>query len=95
MRPVGVWVRREGLEPRTTHTQSRDQLIMMLVCWFALAPNRSVTVSVNVKVPLVVGVPSIRFPLLARITLRPGGSCPAVTAHEYGVDPPLANKFWK
>lgn len=72
-----------------------NQLMVMLVCCDALAPNLSVTVNVNVKVPAVVGVPSTRFPFEALTNLVPGGNCPAVMDQVYGVAPPLAKRFWK
>ena len=55
------------------------QLTVILNCWEACTPVLSVTVSVNVKVPFVVGVPLIVVPPFDPLTTaRPGGSCPAV-----------------
>jgi hypothetical protein len=54
-------------------------------CW--AGEEESVTCTVKLDWPLLVGVPLI-VPLLPR--LRPGGSDPDVTVHEYGVVPPEA-----
>src|SRR6266536_4322962 len=55
------------------------QVTVMLNCWEACAPVLSVTVSVNVNVPFVVGVPLMVVPPFDPLTsARPGGSCPAV-----------------
>ena len=50
--------------------------------------DESVAVTVNEKVPAVVGVPLI-WPLV-KLSVRPAGSAPLVTAQLYGVVPPLA-----
>jgi len=64
---------------RGTNPDRTGQLTVMLNCWEACAPVLSVTVSVNVNVPFVVGVPLMVVPPFDPLTsARPGGSCPAV-----------------
>ena len=54
-------------------------------CWLAVKPRLSVTTTVNVKVPMAVGVPErnpeFKMPM-------PGGWLP-VMVNTYGGDPPL------
>jgi len=52
----------------------------------AVAPMLSVTRTVNVNVPAVVGVPLSTHP---ELKLSPGGSVPPMIAHTYGGTPPL------
>jgi hypothetical protein len=49
--------------------------------------EESVTCTVKLEGPALVGVPLIVPPLLK---LRPAGNAPEVTVHEYGVVPPVA-----
>jgi hypothetical protein len=57
-------------------------------------PKLSVTVTLNEKLPLAVGVP-VMAPL-EEISERPPGSDPDVTVQfEYGIAPPLAVRFWE
>jgi hypothetical protein len=53
----------------------------------------SVTMTVKVKVPTVVGVPETRPVELAM--LRPGGSDPAVIDQVYGGVPPVTVMVWE
>ena len=54
----------------------------------ATLPTESVTETVNVNVPEVVGVPEIT-PVTAEID-RPGGRAPLAILHVYGGTPPVA-----
>ena len=64
---------------RGTTTCRTGQVTVMLNCWEACVPVLSVTVSVNVNVPFVVGVPLMVVPPFDPVTsARPGGSWPAV-----------------
>ena len=65
---------------------------MMLPCSVAWAPRLSVTLTVNVNVPAVVGVPVIEIGGAAD-SARPGGSAPAAIAALYGPKPPERKKF--
>src|SRR5260370_30866691 len=68
-----------GNDLRGTNPDRTGQLTVMLNCWEACAPVLSVTVSVNVNVPFVVGVPLMVVPPFDPLTsARPRGSCPAV-----------------
>ena len=55
-------------------------------------PALSVTATVKVNVPAVVGVPEIPAGGLAS-SFRPGGSWPDGIDHVYGCTPPSAKKF--
>ena len=59
---------------------------LMAVCGVGLA--LSVTVTVKLNVPAVVGVPSITPVTASRV--RPVGSAPTVMLQVYGVVPPVA-----
>jgi hypothetical protein len=60
--------------------------------WFAVAPLASVTRTVKLLVPPVVGVPLITP--VAVFNVSPAGRLPTVTAHVYGVLPPVAASVW-
>jgi hypothetical protein len=62
-----------------------------MVAW---APVLSVTLTVNVKVPALVGVPVIEIGGDDE-RLRPGGSCPEEIDAVYGPTPPERKKFCK
>jgi len=47
-------------------------------CFVAVAPELSLTCTVKVPLPAVVGVPEIVFPLM----LSPAGSVPLLTDHD-------------
>lgn len=66
----------------------------MLPASFACELALSVTLTVKLYVPGVVGVPVIDAGADAD-RLSPGGSCPAAIDHVYGCTPPLAKKFCK
>lgn len=61
----------------------------MLKLCVAVPELASVTLATKEDVPAVVGVP-LRDPVLSRLT--PEGSDPPETLHEYGEDPPLAER---
>src|SRR5260370_35021493 len=91
---------RKHLQAIDTHlniwlmTYRTGQFTVMLNCWEAFTPVLSVTVSVNVKVPVAVGVPLIVVtPFDPLVTARPGGSCPAVIDQVQAWHPPLP-KGW-
>lgn len=65
----------------------------LMTIWRGCVPDRfaeSVALTVKLNVPDAVGVPVIA-PLLARV--KPAGSAPALTDHEYGGVPPVALRF--
>src|SRR4029079_1198048 len=55
-------------------------------------PWLSVTVAVNVKLPVLVGVPAMR-PVEA-VSVRPSGRLPEVTLQVYGAVPELTESVW-
>jgi hypothetical protein len=57
----------------------------------ANAPRESVTRTVKVNVPAVVGVPVIRPGLAA--SSSPGGGSPETSVHVYSGTPPSAKRF--
>jgi hypothetical protein len=57
-----------------------------------VAPLSSVTWTVKLLVPAVVGVPEITP--VAGLRLSPAGRLPTVIAHAYGVLPPAAASVW-
>ncbi len=66
----------------------------MLNCFVAdfLGEDESSTLTVNVDVPVVVGVPDIAPELFK---LRPAGRLPEETDQVYGVVPPVAARDWE
>jgi hypothetical protein len=60
----------------------------------AWVPVLSVTLTVNVNVPAVVGVPEMEAGGDGA-RLRPGGSCPEAMDQVYGATPPERKKFCK
>jgi len=62
-------------------------MLSVLLAWRA-GFELSVTRTVKVNVPMVVGFPEI-FPV-DEASLRPGGRLPPVVDHVYGVVPPVA-----
>lgn len=68
------------------------QLMVMLPSSVVRVPVLSVTATVNVNVPAVVGVPE--SPAGGdEASLSPGGICPEMIDHVYGRTPPSAKKF--
>src|SRR5260370_203076 len=66
--------------------------MVMLPCSSACTPVLSVTRTVNVNVPAVVGVPE-RTAGGDAARLSPGGSCPAAMDQMYCATPPARKKF--
>ena len=62
--------------------------ILVLICTLAMFVAESVTVTVKVAVPTVVGVPLI-VPVV-ELRVNPAGSEPVVTDQVYGLTPPVA-----
>ena len=62
-------------------------LTVMLRLPMAVWPAESVTVTVKLNVPAVVGLPEIVPEVL---NASPGGRLPVVTVQVYGADPPVA-----
>jgi hypothetical protein len=67
-------------------------VIVMLPGSVVCVPALSVTATVKVNVPAVVGVPESPAGAV-RSRVRPGSSCPAGIDQVYGWTPPLAKKF--
>ena len=65
-------------------------MLRLAVAVFAVGVSESVTVTVKFVVPEAVGVPEMTP--VAPLRARPAGKLPVVTAHEYGVMPPVACK---
>jgi hypothetical protein len=63
-------------------------ILRFAVAVFAVGVSESVTVTVKFVVPEAVGVPEMAP--VAALRVRPAGKLPVVTAHEYGVMPPVA-----
>ncbi len=62
---------------RGTNPYRTGQLTVMLNCWEVCTPMLSVTVSVNVKVPVAVGVPLMVVPPFDPVvSARPGAIVP-------------------
>ncbi len=71
-----------------------DQLTVMLLFSVACAPVLSVTPTVKLNAPAVVGVPEMKAGGDGE-RLRPGGSCPEAIDQVYGATPPERKKFCK
>jgi len=65
----------------------RPEAITRAKLWVAVAEELSVTRTVKLKVPALVGMPLIIPPLL---NVRPGGKPPDASDQLYGCTPPLA-----
>jgi hypothetical protein len=65
-------------------------MLRLLLAVRADGAVESVACKVNVAVPAAVGVPPI-WPVAA-FKVKPPGSAPELTDHEYGVVPPVADK---
>ena len=65
--------------------ETNSEKVRVAVC--AVGVELSVTVTVKEKFPAAVGVP-LKTP--AEESVTPAGSAPPVTAHVYGVFPPVA-----
>src|SRR3972149_4405203 len=67
-------------------------LTVMLSAFVAMALLSSVTCTVKLDTPAVVGMPLISP--VALLSVSPAGSVPTVSAHTYGVFPPAAVSVW-
>jgi hypothetical protein len=79
-----------GSDAVVTDKAGFTTMLRLAVAVLAVGVSESVTVTVKLEVPAVVGVPDIT-PVEA-LRIRPAGKLPVVTAHEYGVMPPVACK---
>ena len=67
---------------------ARPEATIRVNCWVARLPALSVTSTVNMKVPLVAGVPE-STPVVRFRAMLVGGE-PPLTSHWYGLVPPTA-----
>ena len=82
--PVGEPEERSGGLSTTALTAIESCLVTV-----ACGESESLAWTVNVEVPVAVGVPDIRP---AEESERPGGREPAVMDHVYGLVPPIAER---
>ena len=71
-----------------------DGWMVMLLCSVVCVPRLSVTLSVKLNVPAIVGTPSKDAGGEGQSRLRPGGSCPEAMDQVYGPTPPERKRFW-